>query len=293
MQQSEFNALLKLLSDPDEFISGSARKKLIEEFEEIQEKFTSVIAESEDDFFVKQANGIIREYTFKNVVKEIRQWLKSEKQDLLTGLLIVAKIFEPELDKQEIFNFFDNLRRNLPFKIQNLSPFEQIRALNAILFKEYNFSVKFKHQSLDDYSLWILSDAVRNREASALMMTVIYALAAKKLSIPLKILVNSEIHLLSYYIEDINSDVQRNSLPKKIDYYFFVNAVDKGFIFTKENIKFSLEKHKISSINDFQPVSARNLIVQTVTKLMFIARKKRDTQLLSYLIELQRIFVEG
>jgi hypothetical protein len=289
MQESEFNALLKLLSDPDEFVSGSARKKLISEFDNIQDKFTTAIAESENDFFVKKATEIVREYTFKNLQKDIKQWLKSDKQDILMGLLKISRLFDVEFNQEDTLNFFENLRRRLQFDISNLSPIEQIRVLNAILFKEYKFTVV---PNTNEYQHYVLHLSVKNKKTSPLLMTIIYYLAAKKLQIPLHILKYNDIHLISYFVDNPDADVESFNLKKKIDHFFFVNPSDKGFIFTSENIKYSLHKHKINNIYDFQPVTSKNLLIMILNKLIFIARKNAETDLQDFLFKLQKILIK-
>ena len=143
MNDNELNALFKLLADSDEFVSKSARKKLFDEFEEISNKIAVAISNSDDEYFQEKASEIIQEYNFKKIQSDLHKWKYSEDVDLLKGLYLLAKFIDAELNFQTVFNYFDKLKRASNVDTDNLTPIEQIRLLNFILFKTNKFKVNF------------------------------------------------------------------------------------------------------------------------------------------------------
>lgn len=283
MDDSELNALIKLLSDPDEFVSESAKKKLIDEFDHIQHKFSEVIADSENILLVQRGNEIIREYHFIRAINELKKWKNSKTKDLIKGIVIISKIFSPELEYQEIYGFFESIRRNLTFDIKNLSPIEQIRFLNNILFKEYKFKVLL---NVNNFENFLISEALKTKKFSPLIITIIYYLTAKRLDIPIVIVRNKEIMLLSYLnkLDDNNKFEEKN----KENYYFFVNPVDKGYIFRFEELKYSIKEKNIKSADDFTSTNHSDILKLVIGKLIMVARNKNLLEIMDYLVMLHK-----
>lgn len=283
MDDSELNALIKLLSDPDEFVSESVKKKLIDEFDHIQHKFSEAIADSENNLLVQRGNEIIREYHFIRAINELKKWKNSKSKDLIKGIVIISKIFSPELEYQEIYSFFESIRRNLTFDIKNLSPIEQIRFLNNILFKQYKFKVLL---NVNNFENFLISESLKTKNFSPLIITVIYYLTAKRLDIPIVIVKNKEIILLSYLNKlDDNNKFEEKS---KENYYFFVNPADKGYVFRFEELKYSIKEKNINSADDFTTTDHSDILKLIIGKLIMVARNKNLLEIMDYLVMLHK-----
>ncbi len=286
MDDSELNALIKLLSDPDEFVSESAKRKLIDEFDFIQEKFSEAIADSENNLLVQRGNEIIREYHFIHAIADLKKWKASKSKDLIKGIVIISKIFAPELEYQEIFSFFETLRRQLSFDTKNLSPLEQVRLINSMLFKEYKIKIIY---NVNKFEHFLLNESLAKKKFSPLIITVFYYLTAQRLDIPLRIVRNKEIILLSYITETKKFDENRFNQKGIDDFHFFVNAADRGYIFKIEDLKFNLKGEKVKSIDDFTLTSHSDILKLIIGKLIMVARNKNLLEIMDYLVMLHKV----
>ncbi len=289
MENNELNALLKLLSDPDEFVSESARKRLINEFEHIQDKFNEAIADSDNEFFIEKANDLYAEYNFSRTKKDLLKWLNSKERSFIKGYHIINRFFDTEIELQNIQNFIDKLKRKITFDVQNLSPIEQIRALNFIFFKEYKIRIIYNDEEIKNN---LFSSVIHQKKASPFLISFLYFLLAKKLDIPLYLIQNKNIILLAYFQNAPDAYSQKYYLQRKINYSFFVNAPDRGYIYTNDEIKFIIDKYKIKSIDDFTIVTAAQLVKIMINKFILMSRRENRKEIYSYLIDLQRVLLQ-
>lgn len=287
MNDNEFNALLKLLSDPDDFVSDSARQKLIMNFDNIHDKFNEAVEISDNETFVNKANNLYTEYNFLKTQKDLKSWINSPEKDFLKGIFYLTRFFNPEIEYNVITNFFENLRRKFIFDVKNLSPIEQIRLLNFVLFKDSNLKVIFDNETINNN---LISSVLNHKKANPTLITIIYFLIAKKLDIPLYLISGKNIILLAYFLNENNSDTQKYYFHKKINFNFFVNPPDIGYIYTNEEIKFILEKFNIKSTNEFTIVTPTRLIKLLINKFILLAQRNKSIYL-DYLIQIQKIFL--
>ena len=279
MNDSELNALFKLLADTDDFISESARKKLFDEYKNIEDKISYAVLNSEDEYFKEKATEIIEDYNFKKVQIELQKWKQSKNVDLLKGLYLLANFFYNELNFQTIFDYLDKLKRSTSIDFENLTPIEQIRLLNFILFKNNRFKVNFDESIVD---IHLINRVFETKKAAPFMMTVVYYLFAKKVGIPLYLVLNKNVVLLGYH-KNTNSD--NLSIPRQIHFEFFVNPADRGFILTHEDIKRSLTNLKNKLNKNFSIITASHAISIILDKLIF--SHKKQVKIKEFLIKLK------
>lgn len=285
MKENELKALFKLLADSDEFVSESARNKLFEEFESIETKIAEAIAVSDDFDFQMKANALIQDYNFHRIQTSLYKWKYSENVDLMKGLFYVTKFFYPDLDFQDFFNFFDRLKRNICTDVENLTPIEQIRLLNFILYKSNNFKVNFDESQLDAH---MINKAFKDKKTSAFLMTIIYYIFAKKLDVPLYLVKNKNILLLAYFKNESTNSSDFTKIPKKIVYEFYVNPSDRGFLLTHEDIRRSLNNKDNKLNKDFTIVTATEIVAILLDKLIFASKKQKQKEVEDYMVDLRK-----
>ncbi len=288
MEENELNALLKLLSDDDEYVSGMARTKLLSEFEQIEDDFNQAIASSADEGFIEKAYDVYSEYNFLRTKNELEKWINSSSKDFIKGIYIINKLYNPDLEQQSIYNLIDRLKRKFIFDVKNLSPIEQIRALNFVFFKENNFKIIFEPQTATNS---LITSILSHKKASPILITIVYFLLAKKLDIPLYLIYSREILLLGYFLNASDAQTQKHYLSKNINYSFFVNVSDRGYIYTNQEIKIVLTKYKIKSTNDFFIVTPTRLVNILINKLIVLSLREKNVEMHKYLVELQKLIV--
>lgn len=284
MKESEFNALLNLLMDTDEYVSFKAKEKLISEFENIEVKIYKFMSDSENHHYAEKLNQVIQEYYFNITKKQLQKWKQTSVDDLLRGLVLISKLFDNEISFQEIVNFFDNIKRLIKIDLQNLSGLEQIRFMNAIVFKE----LKFKPLDNDNNIInFLISKVIKKKIGSPLLIAIIYKILANKLDIPVIILRNNYNILLAYNIELREIDFEQY-LKKNSHNLLIINPADKGYIFTINEMQYSLGEKRKATLSDFSVASNPELIKLIIGKFINFARINKDTDTIQYLVELHK-----
>jgi len=269
MNDAELNALLKLLSDSDDFVSETARQKLLDDFDNIHDKFNTAVDLSDNEDFIERANDIYIEYNYLKTKKDLKKWVNCADKDFLKGIYILNRFFSPGIELRSIINFIDNFKRKFHFDVKNLSPIEQVRLLNFAIFKDARIKVIFDKETINNS---LITNILNNKKATPTLITIFYFLLAKKLDIPF----------------ENTATAQKFYFQNKISYNFFVNVPDRGYIYTNDEIKFVLEKFKIKTIDDFMIMTPSYLLKILINKFMVLAKAEKSFYY-EYLLEIQGV----
>jgi hypothetical protein len=254
MINTEFQAILKLLKDNDKFVSESAYKKLLSEYKNIKNLILEAKNKSDDEYIISVLSDIISEKNIEYCAEEILNWKKSEKKDIIKIFYILTKVFDDTVEYSVLFNFFENLKRNISVDFLNLTPLEQIRYVNFYLFNTIGFRVGLNDTNIDNNNIY---KSITSLNASPLIITFIYYIFIKKLDLPVFFVRNNKLILLAYYLFD-DKNIQNQS---KIEFNFFINCASKGMVLTKENLRNSFS----DLINTKQ-----NFLIQTPTDIFYL-----------------------
>jgi len=254
MINTEFQAILKLLTDNDKFVSEAAQKKLLSEYESIKNLIIETKNKSEDKHLVAILSEIISDKNIKYCAEELLNWKKSEKKDIIKLFYLLTKVFDDSAEYSVLFNYFENLKRNISVDFTNLTPLEQIRYVNFYLFNTIGFRVGLNDTIIDNNNIF---KSIVSLNASPLIITFIYYIFVKKLDLPIFFVRNNKLILLAYYLFD-DKNIQNQG---KIEFNFFINCASKGMVLTKENLKNSFSQ----LMNQKQ-----NFLIQTPTDIFYL-----------------------
>lgn len=284
MRESEFNALLNLLMDTDEYVSFKAKEKLISEFENIEDKIYKFMSDSENHHYAEKLNQVIQEYYFNHTRQQLQKWKLTSADDIVEGLVLISKLFDNEISTQEIANFFDNIRRLIKIDLQNFSGLEKVRFLNAIIFKELKFNPIENDNNISNF---LINRVIRNRKGSPLLIAIIYKILANKLNVPIIILRNNFNILLAYNNELLEADFE-DYIKKYSSNLLIINPADKGYIFTINEMEYSLGEREKAKLSNFTVVTNPDLIKLLIGKFINFARINKDKNTIQYLVELHK-----
>ncbi len=284
MKDSEFTALLTLITDPDEFVSSKARERLLSDFGSVEGKIYEYLSKSENHRLAMVLHSIIQEYYFKLVKENLNQWLKSEDNDLLQGVFLVSKLFDNKIDYHKIQNFFNNLRRKIFFDIENLSAVEKLRLLNVMVFNEMKLRIS---ESYDNISNFLINKVIDQKSGSFLIIVIIYKILADKLDIPITILHMQEKLLIAY-----SEEYRIAEMPYKSSFlqnFIYLNPADRHSFFTYNEIRYSLGLQGHTRFHNFSITTNKDLLKLLIGKFIRFARFKNDTDTMNLLVELHKI----
>lgn len=284
MRDSEFTALLTLITDPDEYVSSKARERLISEFDKVEQKIYEYLSKSENHRLAMALHSIIQEYYFNLVKENLNRWLQSEDNDLLQGIFLVSKLFDNKIDYRKIQNFFNNLRRKIFFDVKNLSAVEKLRLLNVLVFNEMKLRIS---ESYDNISNFLINKVIDKKSGSFLIIVIIYKILAEKFDIPIEI-----IHLQEKLLIACSDGYRVSALPYKSSFwqnFIYLNPADRHSLFTYNEVRYSLGLQGYTNLQDFSIATNKDLLKLLIGKFIRFARFQNDTNTMNLLVQLHKI----
>jgi regulator of sirC expression with transglutaminase-like and TPR domain len=258
LTESELDALVSLLDDTDREVKSHVREKLVSLGQEVIPFLEKKWENSFNPQIQKEIEDLIHDLQFSQLKSRLQEWKKSPDQDLLTGLWLVNTYQYPDLD-------FDKLNADMhqiyfevwtSFK-NDLMPFDQVRIINNLLFNALRFSANTKNFHSPANSM--ISNVIDTKKGNPISLCAIYLLVAKKLGIPIYGVNLPNLFVLTY---------------KSVDTTFYINAFNKGMIFTKKDIESYLEHINIEPQDVFfEPCSNLDIIVRTFRNLIVAFEK--------------------
>ena len=253
LNEKELHALVSLLDDSDPEVKTHVKGKIISLGNSIIPFLEEKWETSFNPDLQKEIEELVHELQFAMLKERLADWRDSEEQDLLTGLWLVNTYQYPELEFEklnadmhqiyfDVWTLFDN----------DLPPYEKVRAINSVLFGTLRFSANTKNFHSPGNSM--LSNVLESKKGNPISLCAIYLLVANKLGLPVYGVNLPNLFVLTYSTPDIT---------------FYINAFNKGLIFSKQDITNYLEHLKIEPRNEFfEPCRNIEIIKRSLRNLM-------------------------
>lgn len=278
LSEKELDALVSLLDDTDREVKNHVRDKIISLGSEIIPFLEKKWETSFNPDIQKEIEELVHDLQFSQLKERLSDWKKSPDQDLLTGLWILNTYQYPDLE-------FDKLNADMhqiyfdvwtAFK-NDLLPYEQIRIINGILFGQLRFSANTKNFHSPGNSM--LSNVLETKKGNPISLCAIYLLVAQKLGLPVYGVNLPNLFVLTYKSKDIS---------------FYINAFNKGLIFSKQDIINYLDHLKIEHRPEFfEPCNNIDIIARSLRNLMVAFEKLGELQKVEEVKQLLEITIES
>jgi regulator of sirC expression with transglutaminase-like and TPR domain len=275
MEEKEIKALISLLEDEDESISSHVEQK-------IRSLGTQAIPYLEQEWESNLSPDI--QAKIENIVHDLQSdlrrerlkvWYESEDRDLLSGMWIVATIQYPDLEISKIRHEIEQIYYQVWVQFQGeLTPMEQIKILNNVLFSKLRFGSNTKNFHSPGNSM--LNVVLETKRGNPISLCVIYLLVARKLKLPV-----FGINLPNMFMLLFRNEHQE----------FYINAFNRGLIFTRKDLESYI--HEINLVPQpsfFEPCGNEEIIRRSLRNLVMafekIGEHARADEVKSLLIEI-------
>ena len=229
--------------------------------------------------------------------EELSNWLGSEEQDLLEGMLVINKIIEPEIDRQLIENQLDKIKLDAWLELNyDLTSFEKVKILNRIFFEEHSFKgdTENYHHSKNSF----LTSVLERKKGNPVLLAVIYSIVAQRLNIPVYG-VNLPQHFILGYVKDFDwppllmfNDDSAGAIGANSDILFYINPFNNGLIFNQDNIHKFLKQMKLEPKEDyFKTCSNTDIVVRVLRNLEVSYEREKNTTKLAQVKQLLNVMV--
>lgn len=249
---AQLDALVSLLDDPDLEVKGHVRDRIISLGADIIPFLEQKWETSFNPEVQKEIEDLVHDLQFALVKSRLEQWKNSEDRDLLTGLWIINTYQYPDLDFAKLNAEMHQIYFEVWTSFKNdLQPYDQIRIINNVLFNTLRFSANTKNFHSPGNSM--LSTVLDTKRGNPISLCSIYLLVAKKLGLPIYGVNLPNLFVLTY---------------KSADITFYINAFNKGLIFSKQDIFNYLEHLKIDPKDSFfEPCSHLDIVLRSLRNL--------------------------
>jgi regulator of sirC expression with transglutaminase-like and TPR domain len=253
LSDKELEALISLLEDTDEEVISHVEQQLLS----LGEAIIPVLERSWETQFnpivQKRIEELIHSLHFDMMRSRLQNWLQGSNHDLLEGLWTIATYQYPDLSRDElekqISDFVELARANVMLED---TPREQVLAMNDLIFNKLKFSANTKNFHSAANSM--INLVLESKKGNPIALCSVYLLISQRLGLPIFGVNLPNLFILTY---------------KTRETQFYVNAFNKGLIFTRSDIDNYIQHLNLSK-NDifYQPCTSLDIILRVLRNLM-------------------------
>lgn len=261
MKNAEIKALVSLLEDDDEAVIAEIEEKIMSigtgiiPFleEEWENNFNPTIQSRIED--------LIHVLQFELVQERFVDWKQNDQDNLLKGLWIIATYQYPDLEFDELKADFEQLYIDAWREFRDdMSPFDQIKILNSVLFDGFKFRANTKNFHSPANSM--INAVLESKKGNPISLCAIYMMIAQRLELPVYGVNLPNLFILTYKNEKTQ---------------FYINVFNKGLVFLTEDIDNYLDNLQLDRREIFyQPCSNLDMILRMLRNLIVSFEKLGD-----------------
>jgi len=278
LNNKELKAMVSLL-DEDDF----------EIVEHIEDKIKSMGAyiipylefEWENSFnpvIQKRIEDLVHKLQFELLKEKLYAWRINGGKDLLEGVWLVNTYQYPDIEYEQLSKELEQLYYEawLEFKAE-IHPVDQIKILNSVLFGKLHFGANTKNFHSPGNSM--LSVVLQTKKGNPISLCIIYMLVAQKLKMPIFGVDLPNLFVMTYKQDDVQ---------------FYVNAFNRGLVFSRKELDEYIANLKLSP-NDvfYEPCSHIDIVVRMLRNLINSHEKLGHTERVDEIKTLLNIAEKG
>ncbi|MBP6732173.1 MAG: transglutaminase family protein [Chitinophagales bacterium] len=270
---SEINALIQLLDDGDQEVFRHVHDRLVSFGLEIIPKLEEAWTADLNPTTHERIEELIHKIQFDSLVKEWKVWLTTNSGDLLNGAFLIAKYYYPDADLDDVRKRMQKIKQSIWLELNyNQTPLEQIQIFNQVFYNHYAFKGS---QASTDYQDYCINHVLENRKGNSISIGIIYQVLANELSLPVYG-VNLMRHYILTFCKKMIFDFD-TGLNLEREVMFYINPINRGSIFSRNEIKDYLDKMKEEQREEyFIPSNTQSIIREMLKYLVEISEQTNE-----------------
>jgi len=278
MSETEIQALITLIDDPDEGVYNQVRDRIVS----LGDHVVPVLErawEYDDlgDLFRNRIEDILQTIHLTAVTDRLKAWKETGGDDLLEGALIISRYRYPDMDEQKVKARLASIRQDIWLELNdNLTAFEKVRVFNHIFFQIHGFKGNKRNYHAPQNSY--INEVLDSRKGNPLSLAIIYQVLAEDLGLPMRG-VNLPNHFVLAYLDEDSIGGADTGQQGEENILFYVNAFSQGDILGRNEINEFLEKLKIEPRASFySPCTNMDIIRRQLNNLANSYEKLGDSE---------------
>lgn len=258
MEEKELKALVSLLDDEDKQIVSHVEQKILS----IGKGIIPFLEREWESNLNPSVQGRIEELIhtlqYELLRDRLKDWYSSEEQDLITGMWIVATYQYPDLELEKLKQDLEQIYYETWLEFRpDLHPYDQVKVINSVLFNKLKFGANTKNFHSPGNSM--INVVIESHKGNPISLCVIYMLVAQKLKLPVYGVNLPNLFILTY---------------KDDNHQFYINAFNRGLIFSKQDIEnYIHELHLVPQNSFFEACSSLEIIRRVLRNLVMSFEK--------------------
>ncbi len=261
MDNKKIKALISLLDDEDTEVLLHVEKEILALGEGIIPFLENEWENNFNPIVQKRIEELIHTVHYDLLKVRLAAWKEGGGKDLLEGMWIIATYQYPDLEIAKLKSELDQIYYEAWTNMKNeIHPFDQVKILNNVIFSQYRFSANTKNFHSPSNSM--INIVLESKKGNPITLCVIYLLIAQKLNMPIYGVNLPNLFILTYKSESVQ---------------FYINAFNKGLIFSKADIDNYLSHLNINPLDIFyQPCSNLDIVRRMLRNLSVSFEKLGD-----------------
>ena len=260
MNEKELKALVALLDDDDTEVLHHVEDKIISYGNTIIPYLEHEWENSFNPDVQRRIEELIHTLQTDALKNRLRHWYQQEDPDLLEGMWLVATYQYPDISLETIREQVEQIYYEAWLEHKgDAHPLDQIKILNSVIFNKLKFSANTKNFHAPANSM--INRVLETHKGNPISLCVVYMLVAERLKMPVYGVNLPQLFILTYKTEAVQ---------------FYINAFNRGLIFSKQDIDNYLKQLKLSQDDMFYEPCGNVDIVRRVLRNLINSFEKLD-----------------
>ena len=261
INEKELKALVALLDDDDDEILSHVQAKITSlgniVIPHLEKQWENVF----NPIIQKRLEDLIHSMQFLLLEERLTTWKESKNQDLLEGMWLAASYLYPDLELETLKGEIEQIFYEAWLEFQpDARPYEKIKIINSVLFDKLRFAPNSKNFHSPANSM--INSVLESKKGNPLSLCAIYLMVAQKLKMPVHGVNLPNLFILTYKTEDMQ---------------FYINAFNRGIIFSREDIDNYIAHLNLTPMDIFyEPCTPKDIIRRLMRNLMVAFDKVGD-----------------
>lgn len=263
---NELKALVHLLDDPDQEIIKMVVTKLTSLGPKIIPSLEEEWEKSFDPSVHKRIEEVIHIIHTDTLRADLGDWAKNHSDDLLQGAILVAKHLFPDINILKIQNQVEKLKKDIWLEMNyNLTPLEQVNVFNHVFYSLNNYRGSESDGINPAYCY--INHLLETKKGNPISLGILYLIVANQLQMPVYGVDLPQHFILSYHNHPIHNEQSEQEI--RSDIIFYINPLNKGMIFSREDITHYLHKLEVKQEpSHFSPCNNLQVIRSLINYLI-------------------------
>ncbi len=261
LNENELKALVSLLEDEDVEVIRHVEDKIISIGNGVIPFLENEWESSFNPNFQRKIEDLIHTLQFDFLKIKLQKWANHGDKDLLEGVWIVATYQYPDLELDFLIKKIDELYNQILSNFKDdVEPVDQIKLINSALFEKLKFRANTKNFHSPGNSM--INVVLETHRGNPISLCILYILVSRKLGLPVYGVNLPNLFMCTY---------------KNENNQFYINAFNKGLIFSKKDIENYVQQLHLNPMElFFEPCKNEDIIKRILRNLVISFEKNGD-----------------